>query len=84
MLGQRYRILIPTVAILIQSGAKVVVTIPADSIVEVVDGPILDDDDRLMNVQWDGKTVAMFTTDIHQRGERVEDRKAKKSEAAQN
>jgi hypothetical protein len=58
MRGPRFRTTTPTQAVLIQDGPNVAVTVPAGSIVEVVDGPL--DSNRLMDVQWDGKIVMMF------------------------
>jgi len=39
-------------------------------IVEVADGQI--EGDRLMDVQWEGRTVMMFAQDLRARGEELE------------
>jgi hypothetical protein len=38
-------------------------------VVEIVNGPL--DGNRLLDVQWEGKAVMMFTADIRERGERL-------------
>jgi hypothetical protein len=70
MRGQRYRMKTPTLAITANDDQNTPITIPRGDVVEVVDGPL--DGDRLLDVQWDGKTVMMFTTDIRERGERLD------------
>lgn len=70
MRGQRYRMKTPTVAIMAHDGHNTPITIPRGGIVEVVDGPL--DGDRLLDVCWDGKMMMMFTTDIRERGERLD------------
>lgn len=67
--GQRFRMKTPTLAIMAHDGQNTPITIPVGAVVEVVDGPL--DGNRLLDVQWNGKTVMMFTTDIRERGERV-------------
>jgi hypothetical protein len=69
MRGQRYRMKTPTLAIMIDDGHKIPITVPRGGEIEVVGGPL--DGDRLLDVRWEGKPVMMFTTDIRERGERV-------------
>ena len=69
MIGQRFRMKIPTLAIMTQDGANIAVMIPKGAEVEVIDGPL--NGNRLVDVRWDGKTVMVFTNDIRDRGERV-------------
>jgi len=45
--------------------------IPHGAIVKLIDGSL--DGNRLVDVEWEGKTVMMFTTDIRERCERVND-----------
>jgi hypothetical protein len=45
--------------------------IPAGAVVKVIDGPL--DGNRLVDVDWEGKAVMMFTTDIRERCERLDD-----------
>jgi hypothetical protein len=70
MIGQQYRIKTPTLAILEQDGQKLPLTIPLHARIRLLDGPL--DGNRLVDVEWEGKRVMMFTTDIRERGELVE------------
>ena len=70
MVGQRFRMKTPTLAIMTQDGAKIPVMIPKGAEVEVLDGPL--NGNRLVDVRWEGKTVMVFTNDIRDRGERLE------------
>jgi hypothetical protein len=69
MRGYAFRLKIPTLAVLIEHGLQIAVTVPAGSIIELVDRPL--DGDQLIDVQWGAKTVMMFTTDIRNRGEKA-------------
>ncbi len=71
MRGQRYRLNIPTLAIIQHDGLNCPTTIPNGAVVKVISGPL--DGNRLVDVMWDGKTVMMFTTDIRERAVRLED-----------
>jgi hypothetical protein len=70
MRGQRYRLKTPTLAIVVRDGQNAPITIPSGAEIEVVNGPL--DGNRLLDVAWEGKTVMMFTTDIRERGERLD------------
>jgi hypothetical protein len=70
MIGQRFRMKSPTLAIMTQDTAKIPIMIPKGAEVEVIDGPL--NGNRLVDVRWDGKTVMVFTNDIRDRGERVD------------
>ena len=70
MHGQRYRILTPTLAIMDHDGQKIPITVPVGSEITVVDGPL--DGNQLLDVEWAGNTMMMFTTDIRERGERLD------------
>ncbi len=70
MVGQRFRMKTPTLAIMAQDGVKVPVMIPKGAEVEVLDGPL--NGNRLVDVRWEGKTVMVFTNDVRDRGERVD------------
>jgi late competence protein required for DNA uptake (superfamily II DNA/RNA helicase) len=71
--GQRYRLNIPTLAIIKQDGHNAPITIPSGAVVKITSGPL--DGDRLIDVIWDGKVAMMFTTDILERGVRLEELK---------
>jgi hypothetical protein len=70
MVGQRFRMKTPTLAIMTQDGAKIPVMIPKGAEVEVLDGPL--NGNRLVDVRWEDKTVMVFTNDVRDRGERVD------------
>jgi hypothetical protein len=70
MRRQHYRMRVPTVAVSIHDGQKVMVTIPEGGEIEVVGGPL--DSDGFLDVSWEGKSVRMFGIDIRERGERLD------------
>jgi len=69
--GQRYRLNTPTLAIVSRDGRHSPVTVPLGAVVKVIDGAV--DGNRLVDVRWDGKTVMMFTTDIRERCDRLDE-----------
>jgi hypothetical protein len=70
MLEQRYRLKVPTLAIMRQNDLPITVMVPLGGIVHVTADAL--DENRLVDVEWKGKTLKMFTLDIYQRGELVE------------
>jgi hypothetical protein len=67
MKGERYRVDTPTLAILsLPNGKRIPRTVPKGAIVTVVNGPL--DGTRLVDVEWDGEMVMMFTIDLRERG----------------
>ena len=58
----------PTLAITTQD--HIPLMIPRGGEVEVLDCPL--NGNRLVDVNWDGKTVMMFTNDIRDRSERLD------------
>jgi hypothetical protein len=84
MPGARYLLKTPTLAIASPDDQNRPVTkysvkllgsatqlIPFGAIVKLIDGSL--DGNRLIDVEWEGKTVLMFTTDIRERCERLSD-----------
>jgi hypothetical protein len=70
MIGERYRLHAPTLAILTTSeGKRIPVTVPKNAVVTVKAGPL--DGTRLIDVEWDGETLMMFTVDLRERGARI-------------
>jgi hypothetical protein len=82
--GERYVLKTPTLAIASQEAQNRPVTkysirllgsstelIPLGAVVRVIDGRL--DGNRLVDVDWEGKTVMMFTTDLRERCERLDD-----------
>jgi hypothetical protein len=67
---EHYRLKTPTLAIMTHDGQRIPITIPQGGTVVVVNGPL--DGTWLVDVEWEGKTVMMFTTDVRERGERLD------------
>ena len=73
--GKRFRLNPPTLGILLGDGERIAVQLPKDAIVEVTSGP-RPDDQRMVDVVWEGKALAMFVQDIRDRGEQVKGKSA--------
>jgi hypothetical protein len=73
--GKRFRLNAPTLGILLGDGERIAVQLPKDAIVEVTSGP-RPDDQRMVDVVWEGKALAMFVQDIRDRGEQVKGKSA--------
>jgi hypothetical protein len=84
MPGERYLLKTPTLAIASQDEQNRPATkysvkllgsttrlIPLGAVVKLIDGSL--DGNRLVDVEWEGKTIMMFTTDIRERCERLHD-----------
>ena len=70
MVGRRYRVKTPTLAIMNQK-ERLSVMIPCGGVVQVTVGPL--DEDRLVDVEWEGKPILMFTVDLRERCEPVDE-----------
>ena len=53
-------------------GKRVAITVPAGSTIKVVSGPT-SESDRLVDVVWSGRTVAVFAYDVTVRGTEIKD-----------
>ena len=62
VVGQRFELASATRAVETVAGECVLLTVPAGAIVEVVCGPM--DGDKAVQVDWNGRTVAMFAADL--------------------
>ena len=70
MIGHRYKLHSPTLAIMTTpEGQRIPVTVPKNAVVTAKVGPL--DGTRLVDVEWEGHTVMMFTIDLRQRGAQV-------------
>jgi hypothetical protein len=66
MQGQHYKLNTDLLAIKIFPNSKgIPVTVPEGAVVRVVNGPL--DGTRLVDVEWDGEQVMMFTMDLQER-----------------
>jgi len=71
MTGERYRLHSPTLAIMTTAeGKRIRLTVPKNAVVTVKAGPL--DGTRLIDVEWDGELVMMFTLDLRERGARID------------
>jgi hypothetical protein len=65
--GKRYRLQTPILAVNVDAHVRSsTVKLPIGAILEVVSGPT--DGDGMMDVRWDGRTVAVFSIDLNVRG----------------
>ena len=69
--GKQYRLERATLAIDVPEGKRTAVTVPSGACLRVISGPV--NNNGLVNVAWDGKTVEMFEIDIRQRGIEIQD-----------
>ncbi len=76
--GKRFRLSASTLGILSENGERIAVKVLKDAIVEVTSGP-RPDDQRMVDVVWEGKTLTMFAQDIRDRGEEVKGKSACKA-----
>jgi hypothetical protein len=68
--GKRFKLENPTMALDVVDGRRVAVTIPTGSTIKVVSGPTAEGD-RLVDVVWEGRTIAMFAYDVSVRGTEI-------------
>jgi hypothetical protein len=66
MRSRRFRLIKTTLAIGDMDGKRVAVRIPAGDIVKLVADP--SPGNRMVDVLWEDRTVAMYATDLKQRG----------------
>jgi hypothetical protein len=65
MAGKRYRLNFPKIALM----NRLPITIPAGGVVQLIPGPL--DENWLLDVEWEGKPVVMFASDLRAHGELV-------------
>jgi hypothetical protein len=70
MAGKRYRLRNSTLAILNHAGQHLPLTVPLGGVVQVGVGPL--NENRLVDVEWQGKPLMMFAADLRKRCELVE------------
>ena len=70
MRGQHYRLNSDISAISNASGRMQVLTIPANTTLTVVQGPL--NGARFVDVVWDSETAMVFTSDLEAHAERLE------------
>jgi len=73
--GNRYRLTAPILAVSVLNHTKgSSVNIPVGAILEVISGP--EDGDGMMDVLWEGRTVAVFSIDLNVRGTEILEKNA--------
>lgn len=71
MIGEHYKLHTPTLAIMTTpEGQRLPLTVPKNAIVTVKAGPL--DGTRLVDVEWEGQLVMMFTIDLRERGSKID------------
>lgn len=68
--GRRFRLKVNTLAIDSSGQKRIAVTVPSGEIIEVTRGPRFDDQ-RMVDIRWDGRALVMFAEDVEGRGEYV-------------
>ena len=69
MLPQKYRLTTPMLAMFRDNGQHVARMAPEGAVINIVDGKPFDGE-RLMEVEWDGRIVMMFTRDLRESAEK--------------
>ncbi len=67
--GKRFTLRKETLALHVAEGRRTAVHIPSHAIIEVVSGP--KNGDGIVDVLWEGRTVAMFLVDVEARGTEI-------------
>ncbi len=68
--GRRFRLELETLALRIDGSKRVVLRIPAGSVVQVLARAHLDDR-RLIDIRWNDLTLVAFVEDLERRGSEV-------------
>ena len=68
--GDKFRIVTPTIGIMSVNGRRAIVTIPKNSVVEVV--TTLLGNERMVDVLWKSYSLLMFVQDLRERGNLVD------------
>ena len=66
--GKTFHLRSATIAIEQTKDGRVALTVPEGAIVRVIRGPT-PTDNRMVDVEWNGKRLVMFAVDIQERGE---------------
>jgi hypothetical protein len=70
--GRRYRLQTPIMAVKVGNHVNGTANLPIGAIVEVLSGP--SDSDGMIDVLWEGRTVAVFSIDLKVRGTEIVDK----------
>ena len=73
--GKRFRLKSNTLAIEASDQKRLAVTVPAEQIIEVIRGPRRDDQ-RMIDIRWNGRVLVMFAEDVQGRGQEITSQEA--------
>ena len=73
--GKRFKLEKATLGVERIDGKRRAVTISAGEVIKVLSGP--SDDDGMVDVLWDGRSLEMFAVDVDFRGTEIVDQSAK-------
>lgn len=68
--GERYVLRSEILGIVLESNPRTTVSIPKGAIVTVLADPV--DGQRMVDVEWNGKTLMVFAQDLRDRADRVD------------
>ena len=70
--GDRYRLTARTLGVVSRDGRQIMIDVPKDAIVEIVDDPCTAE--AMVPVRWQDEIVTMFVRDIQERGDSIQRR----------
>ena len=72
-----YRLRTPTIGVVNDDGKRVLITVPADALLEVTKENVAD---GTLDVIWNDRRISMFAIDLQQRGDLVKRRSRRATE----
>lgn len=69
--GDKFKIISPTLGIMSTDGHRIPITLPKNSIIEVVTGLV--NHERMVDVRWEGLVVMVFAQDVRERAQATKD-----------
>jgi len=68
--GKSFRLKVELLGIETVNGKRTATLVPASEVIRVASGPTLHDE-RIVDVEWKGRKLVMFSDDIRDRGDEV-------------
>ena len=68
--GKRFKLERGTLSVESVDGKRTAVTVPSGSIIKVISGP--KNNEGLVTISWEGRTLEMFAVDVDVRGTEIE------------
>ena len=72
--GKRFQLGRETIALDVVDGKRTAVRLPIGAVIKIASAPV--DNDRMIDILWDGRTLAMFAVDLDTRGTEIKDASA--------